>query len=753
MKRRLVSSITVAFLLAGTAAGSAFAAPAAPAAATASTAKQPWMNTALSADQRTKLLLGAMTEDEKLQLVFGQFASNWQGGFKPDPQARAGSAGFVPGIARLGITPQWQTDAGLGVATQGSADKKRERTALPSGIATAATWNPELARAGGAMIGNEARNSGFNVMLAGGVDLLRDPRNGRNFEYGGEDPLLAGTIVGNEIAGIQSNHVISTVKHYAMNDQETGRNKGNAVIDDASMRMSDLLAFEIAIETGHPGSVMCSYNLINGTHACENPYLLTDVLRRDWGWKGYVMSDWGAVHSTVAAANAGLDQESGYPFDKQPYFGAPLKKAIADGHVSTGTLDRMAGSVLHAMFTTGVFDAPQAQPAAIDYDAHARVTEADAEQGIVLLKNDGAILPLSPDTRSIVIIGGHADKGVLAGGGSSLVYPRGGNAVPGIEPKTWPGPVMYYPSSPMANIKAQAPNANVTYIDGSDPAAAAAAARAADVALVFVTQWAGESFDVPITLPDNQDALVAAVAKANPKTVVIAETGGPVLMPWANQVAGIVEAWYPGTAGGTAIANILFGKVNPSGHLPATFPAALSDLVRPDEIDPSGEKENAALTVNYTEGATVGYKWYDKKGLTPQFAFGHGLSYTTFGFGNLAATAENGTVSARFTVTNTGKRAGMAVPQIYVGPVSGGWEAPKRLGGWQKIDLAPGASKTAKVTIDPRLLATYNSDSHRWEIAAGDYTVMLAHSARAIDQKVTVHVDGRTLPAGWHPGG
>jgi beta-glucosidase len=738
--------LAAAVLLASAATG-ALAAP-------SPAAKQPWMNTALSADQRTKALLGAMTEDEKLKMVFGYFGTDQPGKnyTRPD-EAREGSAGYVPGIPRLGITPQWETDAGVGVATQGAAKTKRERTALPSGIATAATWNPDIAREGGAMIGDEARRSGFNVMLAGGVDLMRDPRNGRNFEYGGEDPLLAGTIVGNEIAGIQSNHVISTVKHYAMNDQETGRNVGNAVIDDAAMRMSDLLAFEIAIETGKPGSVMCSYNLVNGKHACENPYLLTDVLRKDWGWKGYVMSDWGATHSTVAAANAGLDQDSGFPFDTEPFFGKPLKAAIDAGQVSHATLDRMAGSVLHAMFTTGVFDAPQAkdEPDTIDYAAHAKVTQADEEQAIVLLKNDGAILPLSPATRSIVVIGGHADKGVLAGGGSSLVYPRGGDAVPGLEPTSWPGPKMYYPSSPLDNIKAQAPNATVTYVDGSNPSAAAAAARNADVALVFVTQWAGESFDVPIALQDGQDALVSAVAAANPKTVVVAETGGPVLMPWADQVGGIMEAWFPGTSGGAAIANVLFGKVNPSGHLPATFPKAESDLVRPGDIDPNGKTENDAVTVNYTEGATVGYKWYDKHHLTPQFAFGHGLSYTTFGFGNLQARADAGTVKASFTVTNTGQRRGMTVPQIYVGTTSGDWPSPKRLGGWQKIDLAPGQAKTVSVTVDPRLLATYNADSHRWEIAAGRYQVMLAHSATDIDQTASVQLAARTLPAGWHP--
>ena len=466
-----------------------------------------WMNKALSPDRRAELLVAQMTRDEKLTLVFGQFGTDFPSkNYKAPAAALQGSAGYVPGIPRLGIPAQFETDAGVGVATQGGAKVKRERTALPSGIATTATWNPALAHQGGAMIGDEARRSGFNVMLAGGVDLLREPRNGRNFEYGGEDPLLAGTMVGAQIAGIQSAGVISTVKHYAINDQETDRDTGNSIIDADAARISDLFAFEIAIEKSNPGSVMCSYNRVNGTHACENPFLLTDVLRRDWGWKGYVMSDWGATHSTAAAANAGLDQDSGFPFDTQPFFGAPLRQAIADGQVSDARLSQMATRIVRAMFAQGVFDRPADRGQPIDYPAHAAVTRVDAEEGAVLLKNDGALLPLARTARRIVLIGGHADKGVLAGGGSSLVYPRGGNAVPGMDPTGWPGPIMYYPSSPMAELQRLNPGAAITFVDGSDPAAAARAARDADVAIVFATQWAGESFDVPLTLADNQDA-------------------------------------------------------------------------------------------------------------------------------------------------------------------------------------------------------------------------------------------------------
>src|SRR4051812_8393929 len=675
--------------------GAASALVLAAAAGAQGTSSRPWLDRSLSADRRAQLTVAQMTRDEKLQLVFGYFATNadYKNNYKAPAHARYGSAGYVPGIERLGIPAQWQTDAGVGVATQGAAPEKRERTSLPSGIATAATWNPDLAFKGGQMIGAEARASGFNVMLAGGVNLARDPRNGRNFEYGGEDPLLAGTIVGAEIAGIQSNHIISTTKHYALNDLETGRDYHDAIIDPASARMSDLLAFQFAIERGDPGSIMCSYNRVNGDFACENAWLLTDVLKGDFGFPGYVMSDWGAVHSTAKAALAGLDQQSGWPFDDKPYYRELLAAAIASGQVPEARVTDMATRIARSMFAHGLVDNP-VTIGRIDAAANAEVTRSDAEQAIVLLKNSGNVLPLSARAKRIVVIGSHADKGVLAGSGSSLVYPRGGNAVPGLEPTGWPGPVMYYPSSPMRAIQALAPQASVTFVDGSDPAAAATAARNADVALVFVNQWASESIDVPLALTGNQDALVEAVAAANPRTIVTVESGGPVLMPWASRVAGILAAWYPGTEGGQAIANVLFGRVNPSGRLPATFPASESQLPRP--VRPGSKSEEEVFPLDYSEGAAVGYKWFDRNDLKPLFPFGHGLSYTSFGLGTPRAAAQaDGSVSVDVPVTNTGRMRGMEVVQVYVSPAAGGWEAPKRLGGFHKVDLAPGEAKSA----------------------------------------------------------
>lgn len=736
----------VAIALAGVAV-LAYVGDTSPVQAQQATASRPWMNPSLTAEQRAVLLLPQMTRDEKLTLVFGYFATDFPPRqFKAPEGARNGSAGYVPGVPRLGIPPQWQADAGIGVASQGGAPRKRERTALPSGLATAATWNLDLAFRAGAMVGEEARASGFNVMLAGGVNLMREPRNGRNFEYGGEDPLLAGSMGGAHTAGIQSHHMISTVKHFAVNDQETDRNAGNSVIDPVAARMSDLLAFQFAMERADPGSVMCAYNRVNGPFSCEHPWLLTQVLRKDWGFKGYVMSDWGGVHSTGPAIAAGLDQQSGFPFDQREYLGADLKKALENGEVREEALDQMVSRILYAMFRHGLFDhpvtaAPMDLPAAL-LAKSAATSRADAEEAMVLLKNQGSLLPLTAAAKRVVVIGGHADKGVLSGSGASSVYPKGGNAVPGLKPTMWPGPVVYYPSSPLAALRKLAPDAQISFVDGTDPAAAAAAARDADVAIVFATQWAGESFDVSLTLADNQDALIAGVAEANPRTVVVLETGGPVFTPWADKVGAIVAAWYPGTSGGEAIANVLYGKVNPSGHLPATFPRSLEQLPKPSA-------PNKGDTV-YSEGAAVGYKWFDLRNHAPAFAFGHGLSYTSFGFSGLTARATGGSVTASFAIRNTGKRRGKEVAQLYV--AGEGWEAPKRLGAFEKVDLAPGQSRRVTLAVDPRLVATFDGTSNSWKIRAGTYRVMLATSSREIVQTVSVTLAARELPVGWRPG-
>ena len=702
------------------------------AADTAEAAARPWMNARLDAGERAGLVVEQMTMEEKLKLVYGYLGADMESKKTKRPEeAHKQSAGFIYGVPRLGIPHLRETDAGLGVASQGGPDA-RPGTALPSGLNTAATWDLKTAYEGGAMIGAEARGYGFNVLLAGGVNLMREPRNGRNFEYGGEDPLLAGKIVGAQIKGIQSNRVVSTLKHFALNDQETGRTTLNVKIDDRSARMSDLLALQIAREDGDPGAVMCSYNRVNGLYGCENPYLLTEVLKKDWGFKGWVMSDWGAVHSTIPAANAGLDQQSGMPFDLADYFGPPLKEAVLNGWVPRARLDDMVRRILRSMFEHGVVDHPVAPAVGtIDFKAHAAVSLKDAQEGMVLLKNSANLLPLNKSVKRVAVIGGYADRGVMAGGGSSLVYPAGGNAAPELTPKTWPGPVMIYPSSPLKAIRARLPDAVVTYDSGADPAAAARLAGESDVVLVFATQWTGEGFDMPdLSLPDRQDALIAAVAAANASTVVVLETGGPVTMPWLPRVSSVLEAWYPGSSGGEAIAGVLFGEVNPSGHLPATFPVSESQLPRP-ALDGYPEVADRRFDVHYHEGAAVGYKWFDLKGLTPLFPFGHGLSYTEFTLSELSAGVRDGVLSASFTVRNVGKVAGKEVAQVYVAPLHARWEAPRRLVGFHKADVAPGGAVKASVTVDPRLLAMYDSASKTWKVAKGDYKVILAADAAA----------------------
>jgi beta-glucosidase len=441
---------------------------------------------------------------------------------------------------------------------------------------------------------------------------------------------------------------------------------------------------------------------------------------------------------------SGLDQQSGFPFDDQPYFGALMLNAVASGELKEAKLDEMARRIVRTLFAKGVIDYP-VKLAPIDLKGHAHVTRAGAEQGSVLLKNDGGLLPLSKRTAKIAVIGGYADRGVLAGGGSSLVYAVGGNAVPDLEPKTWPGPIMYYPSSPLRAIQALAPGAKVTYDGGTNREAAAKLAAGADVALVFVTQWTGESVDKPLTLPDEQDALVSAIAAANPRTVVVIEAGGAVFMPWIGKVPAVLHAWYPGTAGGEAIANLLFGVVNPSGHLPISLPKDESQFARAEleEKDAQGKK---TLEVNYAEGATVGYKWMDARGVQPLFAFGHGLSYSKYAYSNLQARLDGQDLVVKFQVKNSGRRDGKDVPQVYVSPVAGGWEAPKRLAGWKKVELQSGASETVELRVDPRLLGMFTEADKTWRIAPGTYRVMLGKSSADLVMETSIELPERKLP-------
>ncbi len=715
-----------------------------------------------SADARARAaaIVARMTIDEKIALAHGLFPPMAAGKTRNE---LIPSAGHIDGIARLGVPLVRESDASLGVANQVEQRKGDVATALPSSLATASSFDPAIARAGGAMIGAEARAKRFNVLLAGGVNLTRDPWNGRNFEYLGEDPLLSGELAGAHIAGVQSNRIVSTVKHFALNSQETGRTVVDARIDEAAFRMSDLLAFQIAIEKGRPGSVMCAYNKVGGDWACENDFLLNQVLKRDWGYRGWVMSDWGGVHSTVKAANAGLDQESGQELDKAIYFGENLKAAVAQGAVPAARLDDMIVRYLTGLIETGAYDTPVPATAQTPpYAAHAEVAQRTAEAGTVLLKNDGALLPMAATAKTVVLIGGRADVGVLSGGGSSQVRSVGGAP---IEIPLTSGAAMsfarytYHASSPLKALQAALPGARVSFVDGKDVAAAAAEAKAADIAIVFATQWTTEAQDVAtLALPDGQDALIAAVAAAQPRTVAVLETGGPVLMPWIASVPAVLQAWYPGQRGGEAIAAILTGRVNPSGRLPITFPAAATQAPRaaPVGLDrlTASEAQAAAdpakataaalqdVPIDYVEGADVGYRWYEKKAQQPLFAFGHGLGYTSFAYRNAVATGGKA-LRVTFEVTNTGKRAGADVPQMYVG--RDGASTPMRLAGFTRVTLQPGETRRITLTAEPRIVADYDTRLPGWRIARGTYRIAVAHDARDRALVTTATLDAATM--------
>jgi beta-glucosidase len=412
-------------------------------------------------------------------------------------------------------------------------------------------------------------------------------------------------------------------------------------------------------------------------------------------------------------------------------------------------LNEMARRILRSMFAVGLVTHPIGDdPAPIDLAADEQVSEADEEQGIVLLKNAGAILPLARTTERLLIIGGHADGGVISGGGSSTVSPAGGNVVPGLGPKGFPGPVVYLPSSPLAALMGQSPLTRVRYLSGDDIDQAVRQAKWADRVIVFATQWAAESQDVSLTLPDDQDALISAVAAANAHTVVVLETGGPVLMPWLSKVAAVLAAWYPGSGGGPAIAGVLFGSVDPSGRLPVTFPRALTQLPNP-RLPGEGVPHDKPFDIDYREGAAVGYKWYEKRRLKPLFPFGYGLSYTRFQYRGLAARVENGRLVVSFEVTNVGTRAGAAVPQVYVGPKAGGWEAPRRLAGWSKVSLAPGGSAALSITVDPRLLSTFDEAAASWRMAAGTYEVWLGDSSADTKRSAEMSLSAWRHAARW----
>jgi beta-glucosidase len=694
------------------------------------------MNKSLSPDTRADLLVRRMTLDEKIQVAHGLPSMGFSPGFKRAPGSLGGD-GFVPGIPRLGIPDQQQIGAGVGLTNLGRR-VHGQATALPSSLAETSTWDPRMAYEYGTVIGRETRDEGFDVSLGGGVDLARESRSERNFEYHGGDPILAGTILAQELRAIQKQDIVATIKHFAVNDQESGRFYVSSDLNRRELRETDLLAFEIGVKDSGVGAVMCSYNRVNRVYSCENSHLLNEVLKLVWGFKGCVMSDWGATHSTVKAALSGLDQE----MSTGVHFGDALKEAVEKREVPMSRLDNTVHRILRTLFAEGVFDNPPVVKP-LDVASDAAVAQRVEEQGAVLLKNTKDQLPLSASTvRSIAVIGSHADVGLLSGGGSAQVDPIGGNALN--PPKGVKGRALFHqpvwdPSPPLKAIRALAPHATVTYNSGDDFAAAAKLASVSDVAVVLVNQWTHEGADLPnLALPDHQDELIRKVAAANPRTIVVLENGDPVLMPRLDEVSAVLETWYPGQRGDQAIANILFGKVNSSGKLPISFPKSEADLPRLHiHPPPPGE---GYFDVDYTEGLDVGYKWYGAKGIRPLFPFGYGLSYTRFSFSNIEVTpaTTDGTTDIRvsFDLKNIGTRAGGEVAQVYLGLPASTDEPPKRLAGWAKVDLEAGQTRKVSVTINHQSashpLSFWNTSANGWSIGDDTYKVYVGDSSQDI---------------------
>jgi beta-glucosidase len=681
--------------------------------ARAQSASCPWVGSHAPIATRVDEVLAQMTLAEKISMVHGTSGPY---------------VGNVAAIPSLCIPALNLEDGPAGVA-----DGMTGVTQLPAPVADAATWSTSDAQEYGEVIGAEEAGKGANVNLGPTINIVRDPRWGRAFESLGEDPYLTGQLAAAEIQGVQSQGVMSQVKHFAVYNQETNRNTpaDDAIVSDRTMQEIYLPAFQAAVKQGGAASVMCAYSTINGTYACQNPYTLTQVLRDQFGFTGFVTSDWGATHSTVPSADAGLDME----MPDSSYYGAALQAAVENGQVPVSTLNSMVGDILSEMFRFGLFDrAPSGSPSAtVTTPQHAAVARAVAEQGTVLLKNDGNILPLDASTaKSIAVIGDDASTSAqTAGGGSASV-------------------VAPYVVTPLQGITHRAGSGvSVTYAP-TDVSQAVAAAKSANIAIVFASDFESEGSDLTsIDLPSAENQVISAVAAANPNTIVVLNTGSAVTMPWLSQVKGVLEAWYPGQEDGNAIASVLFGDVNPSGHLPVTFPKSLADVPASTPAQWPGVNGQ----VQYSEGIDVGYRWYDAKDITPLFPFGYGLSYTRFSFSRInvtpGQTTSRGEVTVSADITNTGQRAGSDVVQLYVGDPASTGEPPEQLKGFTKVSLAPGQTKRVGFRLSAaQALSYWDSSANGWTVADGDYKLMIGDSSANLPLTATVDVTRSYGPQG-----
>ena len=618
-------------------------------------------------------------------------------------------------------------------APGGVSDGMKGVTQLPAPVSVASTWSPSEADEYGSVVGSELAGKGIDVGTGPTVDIVRDPRWGRAFETYGEDPYLSGQIAASEVRGVQSKGPVAMVKHFALYNQETYRTnpRTTVVVSDRAAHEIYLPPYQAAIQQGGAGAVMCSYIAINGVSPCQDPYL-TNILYGQWHFSGYVQSDDGATRSTVAAANAGLeDMESHGSF-----FENPLVKAVKAHQVSMVTLRTMAERVLTTMFKFGLFNRKQTgtKQAVVTSPAHTAVARAVADQGTVLLKNAGGVLPLSASDSSIAVIGDDAGPdAITSGGGSAHV-------------------IAASVITPLRGITAAAPSGTtVTYSEGNTPdepngdapleADAVAAAKSASVAVVFAGLYETEGKDLHnISLAPAVNQLIDAVSHVNPNTVVVLNTGSAVAMPWLKSVKAVIEAWYPGQQDGNSIADILYGRVDPSGKLPVTFPVSLSDVPASTPAQWPGENGK----IDYSEGLLVGYRWYDAKKIAPLFPFGFGLTYTSFSFSDLTMSpttlSDGGTTTATVDVTNTGSVAGSDTVQAYVDDPTKAGEPPEQLKGFDKVTLDPGQSTTVSIPLGPQAFSTWNSTEQAWVEQPGQYRVMVGDSSGNLPLEATVPI-------------
>jgi beta-glucosidase len=823
-----------------------------------------WLNPKLDPGQRASALLAQMTEADKFQMLDGTgFA--FGGGVN--------YAGHIQGIPALGIPDLYLADGAVG-AGNGSTGV----TQFPDGTSDAATWDPGTVQSVGAADGTEQAAKGHQVSLAPNVNILRTPYGGRAFEGYGEDPYLASQVAAADITGVQSAGVIATVKHYVGNDQETLRNSIDVQVSQRALAEIYDPAFQSAVKAG-VGAVMCSYNQVNGSYACQNSQTLSDTLDSVMNFKGFVMSDWGATHSTVASVDAGLDMNMpGGAFGTDYYSPSALQAALTAGQITQAQIDNMVYRILRSMFAVGIFDHTYPTPASalntdVSTPADNQVALTASEQGTVLLKNDRGALPLSPRVKSIAVIGDDAGADAMYGGGGSasvnptnpvtpiagitaratqagdtVSYSQGNanyrslSALPDADftPTTGAGPgwtATYYAGSTasgtplgsevvtslnvtgtpaivtaagattwsVAYTATMIPDATgvaefglsagndatltiggkrvVSYGPGTGSTftglasltqgkavpfeldatgltagggggffgpptivsltwapqenllwqAAANAAKSSSVAVVFASNYSAEGSDLQtLELPGDQDQLIGAVARANPHTIVVLNTSGPASMPWLRDVAGVFEAWYPGQQDGNAIAALLYGDANPSGHLPETFPANPSQGVAQGAtvLTPNAQFPGNGTDVDYTEGIDVGYRYYDVHNQTPLFPFGYGLSYTTFAYSSLRVQSSGHGATATVTITNTGRTTGAEVAQLYLTDPAAAGEPPYQLKGFQKVTLAPGHSQRITFRLTTQDLSYYQTATSSWALAPGLYRVSVGSNER-----------------------